>query len=92
MHTHFKCLFCFFAEDTGPLPERLFERLVGTQEGPDRLQRQMQALQETMREGGLFQRVAEVVPLGLTTSPYPDRIVARPGFEKGLAQRTLTQL
>lgn len=34
----------------------------------------------------------EVVPLGLTTSPYPDRIVARPGFEKELAQRTLTKL
>jgi hypothetical protein len=27
-----------------------------------------------------------------TTSPYPDRIVARPGFEKDLAQRTLTKL
>lgn len=34
----------------------------------------------------------EVVPLGLTTSPYPDRIVAKPGFEKELAQRTLTKL
>jgi hypothetical protein len=32
------------------------------------------------------------VPLGMTTSPYPDRIVARPGFEKELAQRTLTKL
>ncbi len=34
----------------------------------------------------------EVVPLGMTTSPYPDRIVAKPGFEKELAKRTLTQL
>jgi hypothetical protein len=28
----------------------------------------------------------------LTASPYPDRIVAKPGFEKELAQRTLTKL
>jgi hypothetical protein len=38
------------------------------------------------------QRVPEVVPLGLERSPYPDRIVARPGHEKDLAQRTLTKL
>ena len=38
------------------------------------------------------QRVPEVVPLGLTLSPYPDRIVARHGFEQELAQRTLTKL
>lgn len=37
-------------------------------------------------------RVPEVVPLGLDQSPYPDRIVAKPGFEKELAQRTLTHL
>lgn len=37
-------------------------------------------------------RVPEVVPLGLATSPYPDRIVARPGFEAQLAKRTLTNL
>ena len=37
-------------------------------------------------------RVPEVVPLGMATSPYPDRIVAKPGFEKELAQRTLTKL
>jgi len=36
--------------------------------------------------------VPEVVPLGMATSPYPDRIVAKPGFEKDLAQRTLTKL
>jgi len=34
----------------------------------------------------------EVVPLGMAASPYPDRIVARPGFEKEVAQRTLTKL
>lgn len=38
------------------------------------------------------ERVPEVVPLGLATSPYPDRIVARPGHEKDLAARTLTRL
>jgi type II restriction/modification system DNA methylase subunit YeeA len=38
------------------------------------------------------QTVPEVVPLGMTTSPYPDRTVARPGFEKQLADRTLTKL
>ena len=38
------------------------------------------------------QRVPEVVPLGMSQSPYPDRIVARPGFEAELAQRTLTKL
>lgn len=36
--------------------------------------------------------VPEVVPLGLSASPYPDRIVPRPGFEKELAKRTLTHL
>jgi hypothetical protein len=38
------------------------------------------------------ERVPEVVPLGMDRSPYPDRIVARPGFEKQVAQRTLTNL
>jgi hypothetical protein len=38
------------------------------------------------------ERVPEVVPLGMSRSPYPDRIVARPGFERELAKRTLTNL
>jgi hypothetical protein len=38
------------------------------------------------------ERVPEVVPLGMDRSPYPDRIVARPGFEKELVKRTLTHL
>ncbi len=38
------------------------------------------------------ERVREVVPLGMSKSPYPDRIVAKPGFEKEVAQRTLTNL
>ncbi len=37
-------------------------------------------------------RVPEVVPLGMNQSPYPDRVTARPDFEKELAQRTLTKL
>ena len=37
-------------------------------------------------------RVPEVVPLGMAVSPYPDRIVVKPGFEKVLAKRTLTNL
>ena len=37
-------------------------------------------------------RVPEVTPLGMTTSPYPDRILPKPGFEKQLAERTLTKL
>ena len=38
------------------------------------------------------ERVPEVVPLGLASSPYPDRLIARPGFEAQLAKRTLTNL
>lgn len=38
------------------------------------------------------ERVPEVVPLGMDHSPYPDRIVARPGFERELFRRTLTNL
>jgi len=38
------------------------------------------------------QRVPEVVPLGMTLSPYPDRILPKDGFEKELAERTLTKL
>jgi len=37
-------------------------------------------------------RVPEVTPLGMTTSPYPDRILPKPGHEKDLAERTLTKL
>jgi hypothetical protein len=38
------------------------------------------------------ERIPEVVPLGMARSPYPDRIVARAGFEQQLAKRTLTNL
>ena len=38
------------------------------------------------------QRVPEVIPLGITASPYPDRILPKDGHEKDLAKRTLTRL
>ena len=37
-------------------------------------------------------RVPEVIPLGMTSSPYPDRILPKLGHEKDLAERTLTKL
>ena len=38
------------------------------------------------------QRLPEVIPLGMQTSPYPDRIVAKFGHEEDLAERKLTKL
>jgi len=54
--SHFltQCVFCFFAEDVGLLPARLFERLVGVQIAPERLRTQLAALFATMQGGGLF--------------------------------------
>ena len=54
--SHFltQCVFCFFAEDVGLLPQRLFERLVGVQTAPDKLRKQLTLLFQTMRDGGLF--------------------------------------
>ncbi|HMO49037.1 MAG TPA: hypothetical protein PKB14_23810 [Rubrivivax sp.] len=49
-----QCLFCFFAEDVGLLPARLFERLVGVGVTPAQLQAQLGKLLEAMRDGGLF--------------------------------------
>ena len=37
-------------------------------------------------------REPEVIPLGTDSSPYPDRVLPRDGFEKQLALRTLTKL
>ena len=54
-HLLTQCLFCFFAEDVGLLPGRLFERLVGNKNAdPDSLRRGLQGLFSTMRDGGLF--------------------------------------
>lgn len=54
--SHFlnQCLFCFFAEDVGLLPSRLFEKLVGVRTDPDKLRAGLQQLFITMRDGGLF--------------------------------------
>jgi N-6 DNA Methylase len=54
--SHFltQCVFCFFAEDVGLLPVRLFERLVGVRIAPEALRTQLARLFETMRDGGLF--------------------------------------
>lgn len=54
--SHFlnQCLFCFFAEDVGLLPSRLFEKLVGVRTEPDKLRTGLQQLFTTMRDGGLF--------------------------------------
>ena len=54
-HLLTQCLFCFFAEDVGLLPGRLFERLVGNKNAdPETLRRGLQGLFTTMRDGGLF--------------------------------------
>jgi hypothetical protein len=55
--SHFltQCLFCFFAEDVGLLPGRMFERLVGNQNAePAAMRSGLQQLFVTMRDGGLF--------------------------------------
>ena len=49
-----QCLFCFFAEDVGLLPERLFEKLVAKQITPDKLRSALVELFGRMRDGGLF--------------------------------------
>jgi hypothetical protein len=38
------------------------------------------------------ERIPDVVPLGMDKCPYPDRMVARHGYEKEVADRTLTKL
>ena len=54
--SHFltQCVFCFFAEDVGLLPEKLFDRLVSKQMMPDRLRNSLVELFTKMRDGGLF--------------------------------------
>jgi hypothetical protein len=49
-----QCMFCFFAEDVGLLPARLFERLVGNKIDPAQLRRGLTELFSKMRDGGLF--------------------------------------
>lgn len=50
-----QCLFCFFAEDVGLLPDRMFERLVNNQKlTSEVLTRGLADLFTTMRDGGLY--------------------------------------
>ncbi len=50
-----QCLFCFFAEDVGLLPGRMFERLVGNRQiTSDRLTTGLAQLFTTMQTGGLY--------------------------------------
>ncbi|MCA0325443.1 MAG: class I SAM-dependent DNA methyltransferase [Proteobacteria bacterium] len=50
-----QCLFCFFAEDVGLLPGRMFERLVGNKQiTSDVLTKGLRNLFATMRDGGLY--------------------------------------
>jgi hypothetical protein len=50
-----QCLFCFFAEDVGLLPGRMFERLVGNKQiTPERLTQGLAQLFGTMQSGGLY--------------------------------------
>lgn len=54
--SHFltQCVFCFFAEDVGLLPERLFERLMHARVSAAQTAAQLATLLATMRDGGLF--------------------------------------
>ncbi|QEA12693.1 class I SAM-dependent DNA methyltransferase [Comamonas flocculans] len=50
-----QCLFCFFAEDVGLLPARMFERLVGNRQlTSERLTQGLASLFTTMQTGGLY--------------------------------------
>ena len=50
-----QCLFCFFAEDVGLLPGRMFERLVGNRQiTSERLTAGLAQLFTTMQTGGLY--------------------------------------
>ena len=50
-----QCLFCFFTEDVGLLPGRMFERLVAHKQiTPERLTQGLTQLFTTMQTGGLY--------------------------------------
>lgn len=50
-----QCLFCFFAEDVGLLPGRMFEGLVNNRQlTSDRLTQGLNNLFKTMRNGGMY--------------------------------------
>ncbi|HAU56303.1 MAG TPA: class I SAM-dependent DNA methyltransferase [Comamonadaceae bacterium] len=50
-----QCLFCFFAEDVGLLPGRMFERLLNNKQAtPERLGQGLTQLFSAMKDGGLY--------------------------------------
>ncbi len=50
-----QCLFCFFAEDVGLLPGRMFDRLVSNRKlGSEQLTQGLASLFTTMRDGGMY--------------------------------------
>ena len=50
-----QCLFCFFSEDVGLLPERMFERLVNNRKiTADKLTQALSDLFTAMQSGGMF--------------------------------------
>ena len=54
--SHFltQCVFCFYAQGIGLLPDQLLWRLVGVLTRPEKLRLQLDKLFEAMRDGGLF--------------------------------------
>lgn len=80
----------------GAIAPELGGHQVQVQEGAEAIARAAHRL-NALRENWLnppewTQRVPEVIPLGMELSPYPDRILPKDGFEKELAERTLTKL
>lgn len=81
---------CF---ETFPFPADLAPPVRAHAEAIARAARRLVDLREAwLNPPEWSERVPEVVPLGMDHSPYPQRIVAKAGFEKELARRTLTNL
>ena len=96
-----------FLEENWPLAQNIRAQEAIKREANDALRAHAMAIaQAAHRLDGLRRnwlnppewthRVPEVVPLGMDTSPYPDRIEPKPGLSeadaRALAQRTLTKL
>ena len=96
-----------FLEENRPLAQNIRAQEAIKREANDALRAHAMAIaQAAHRLDGLRRnwlnppewthRVPEVVPLGMDTSPYPDRIEPKPGLSeadaRALAQRTLTKL
>ena len=69
-----QCLFCFFAEDVGLLPGRMFERLVNNKQAtPERLTQGLTQLFGTMQNGGLWRGRYSLVQRRAVSRPLPCR-------------------